>query len=174
VSVPPARLNLGEPGGKLDAEIRPAHQRDLFSAVGGIGLAIAVLIASPRLSMLGWLIPPVQIAAALTIAFMLRRLVYFAGSFMTITADGQTLTLSYPKAGMKKELPTKSLTRVCLTNAEGSPLAGINMGPLGGSLWCEADGRYVCFGRGLSEEDARRLAERINVILGKNSAEHPS
>ena len=163
----PTRLELKEEDGKLAAEVRPADRRDLFTGIGGIVLGLAALIASTRLPSLGWLVHPVQIAAALAIALMIRRLVYFVGSHLTILADRRTLSLRYPQAGMKKNLPASTLTAVRLTEEEGSPLAGINMGPLGGCLWCEDDGRYVCFARGLSEEDAKRLAERINAILGK-------
>ena len=168
MNVRPARLAMNEQPEKLDAEVRPADRLDLISGLFGIALAVAALMLSRRLAPPGWPAHLVQIAAALAIAFMLRRLVYYAGTFVSLHAGRSGLTVEYPCAGMKKILPAKSLTPVRLTDEEGSPLAGINMGPLGGSLWCEADGRYVCFGRGLSEKDARVLAERINAKIGKS------
>lgn len=163
----PAVLTLNPGAAGLDATVRPHDRLDLVSGVFGIFLAIGALAFSRELVPPGWPVHAVQVVAALAFAVMVRRLVYYAAGFVDVRADRDGLRLVYPNLGVRKTLAARGLTPVRLKDDEGSPLAGINLGPLSGSLWCEAEGRYVSFGRGLNEEDAKRLAEAINAALAK-------
>lgn len=163
----PARLAVAETDDDLTARVRPQSNRQFWLAVGGIALGLLLAWFADVVPLLCRVSVGVKVVAAFLIAVMFRRLVYFLGGFVWIHADRAGIRLRHDFWPFKKFFPVGSLTVIGLTEAEGAPLAGVNMGPLGGSLWCECGDRYVCFARGLSESDAKLLAAKINAAIGK-------
>jgi hypothetical protein len=165
----PSRVAVREENGELVAEIFPHAERRRKAGMIGIVMGSMAAFEAVTLTVV-FNAPPLAVHAltviwALVFAILAREMIHLLAGREVVRAgrSGLRFRRYYLGLGWDRFYPAGLCTAVRLTWEEGSPLAGVRMGPFGGSLWFACRDRYVSFGRDLPEDEAKVLAARLNA-----------